>query len=270
MRAGIYYNKNYISNNKFYLNKICDFLTRRAEGYKIVMSSDDLEGLDVLIVLGGDGTILTMASDCAMRGIPIMGINYGHMGFLAEFERDNLDSALEMLVTGNYKIQKRSMLKVEYQGNEFYALNDLVLQRSTNGNEFCNTINITAEIDGSTVDRFLSDGLIVSTPTGSTAYAMAAGGSVLTPDLEAFSLTPICAHSLHSRPIVFSDKSHLKLYSEDSHTVLNIVIDGIVREQTRGFEEIKVSKADIFVDFITSCKSDFFIKLLFKLNKWSK
>ncbi len=270
MKVGIFYNKKYFSNNKYYLNQITDFLTANSCGYKIVETRDDITDIDALIVLGGDGTILTVASRCAEKGVPIMGINYGHMGFLAEFEREKLDGALELLVSGKYKLQKRSMLKIICGKAEFFALNDLVVQRSTSGNEFCNTINISAEIDGSVVDRFLADGIIVSTPTGSTAYSLAAGGSVLTPDIEAFILTPICAHSLHSRPIVYSDKSTLKLYPVETHTALNVVVDGVIIDSLSQFNEITVTKADCFVEFITADDSDFFDKLLFKLNKWSK
>lgn len=270
MIIGIYYNKKYFANNKFYLNKITDFLSEKNFGFKIVDNKEDIFCIDVLIVLGGDGTILTVASKCAEAGIPIMGINYGHMGFLAEFERDKLNNALELLASGKYNTQKRSMLKILCGGNVFYALNDLVIQRSTSGNGFCNTINISAEIDGSMVDRFLADGIIVSTPTGSTAYSLAAGGSILTPDINAFILTPICAHSLHSRPIVFSDISTLKLYPTETNTALNIVVDGVAISSLEQFTEITVTKADFAVEFITAEDSDFFNKLLFKLNKWSK
>lgn len=270
MRVGIFYNKNYFANNKFYLNKITEFLTAADFNYKFIENKEDIVDIDVLIVLGGDGTILTVASKCAEKEIPIMGINYGHMGFLAEFERDKLDVALNILASEKYKIQKRSMLKISCGGNEYYALNDMVVQRSTSGNEFCNTINISAEIDGSTVDKFLADGIIVSTPTGSTAYSLAAGGSVLTPDIEAFILTPICAHSLHSRPVVYSDKSVLKLYPVETNTALNVVVDGATIDCLKHFDEITITKADCFVKFITANDSDFFNKLLFKLNKWSK
>ncbi|MCD8201127.1 MAG: NAD(+)/NADH kinase [Clostridia bacterium] len=270
MKVGIYYNKNYISNNKYYLNIITDYLGSQPDGYKIVEGEGDLSGIGMLMVLGGDGTILTLATACAVRDIPIMGINYGHTGFLAEFDRTHVEDALKMLSNGDYDVDSRSMLDISFKGRHFLALNDIVLQRSTNGNEFVNTIDITAEIDGTLVDRFTADGLIVSTPTGSTGYSLSAGGSILTPGINAFMLTPICAHSLHSRPVVFSDKSVLKLYGEDTHTAINLVADGKILENTRGVDEITVTKSESFVRFITPRGSSFFEKLLFKLNKWSK
>ncbi|MCD8205899.1 MAG: NAD(+)/NADH kinase [Clostridia bacterium] len=247
-----------------------EFLKSHGAGYRIVSDEKDLPGLNFLIVLGGDGTILTLASVCGILGIPIMGVNYGHMGFLAEFERDSLEDALGMLVEGSFNLAERSMLKISYGDKTLYALNDLVMQRSTSGNEFVNTIEISAEIDGSVVDRFASDGLIVSTPTGSTGYSLSAGGSVLSPGIDAFILTPICAHSLHSRPVVYSDKSTLCLYGEDSHTVINLVVDGKILDSSKNFGKITVTKAEASVKFVTPKGGDFFKNLLFKLNKWSK
>ncbi|MGN0818230.1 MAG: NAD(+)/NADH kinase [Candidatus Coproplasma sp.] len=270
MKVGIYYNKNYLSDNLVYIEKISKAFKARNIQCITVGTFNDLNGLDLLMVLGGDGTILMVASECAKRNVKIIGINYGHMGFLAEFEPDKLDSAIELVCSGNFKTEKRSMLKIEYANKTHYALNDLVIQRSTSGNAFSNTINLLAEIDGSTVDNYTADGLIVSTPTGSTAYSLAAGGSVLTPDIAAFIMTPICAHSLHSRPVVFSDSSTLKIRQVDRRSVLNIIVDGVAVDSLYDFDVISVSKAEYAVEFITSSEHDFFNKLLIKLSIWSK
>lgn len=270
MRVGIYFNKNYLSDNMVYLEKISKTFKANQVNCIVVNSLDDLKGLDILMVLGGDGTILMVASECARLGVKIIGINYGHLGFLAEFEPDKLDKAIELVCSGDFKTEKRSMLKIEYGNNTFYALNDLVIQRSTSGNAFSNTINLHAEIDGSTVDNYSADGLIVSTPTGSTAYSLAAGGSVLTPDISAFIMTPICAHSLHSRPVVYSDNSTLKIMQNDRRSVLNIIVDGVAVDASFDFDVIKVTKAEYAVEFITSSEHDFFNKLSIKLSIWSK
>lgn len=270
MKAGLYFNKNYLSDNKSYLERITAKLLQRGVSCKYVNAFSDLDGLDVLMVLGGDGTILMVASECAKRGIKIIGINYGHVGFLTEFEPSNLDEAIELVCSGNFVTQKRSMLKITHGDKTYYALNDLVVQRSTYGNAFSNTINLRAEIDGSTVDNYTADGLIVSTPTGSTAYSLAAGGSVLTPDLNAFILSPVCAHSLHSRPIVFSDSSTLIINQTNSRSQINIVVDGKAVEAVSDFEKIIVTKAEYSVEFINAEKQSFYNKLLLKLNIWSK
>ncbi|MDE7167478.1 MAG: NAD(+)/NADH kinase [Clostridia bacterium] len=268
MKVGIYLNEKYFSDNKKYINQISSAFS--PELCSVVKSSADLDGLEVLFVLGGDGTILNVAAECATRGIKIIGINYGHIGFLAEFEPDKLDEAIELVKGGKYKVQSRSMLKIEAAGKEFLALNDLVIQRSTSGTNFCNTVSLHAEIDGTTVDNFSSDGIIVSTPTGSTAYSLAAGGSVLTPDIGAFILTPICPHSLHSRPVVFGDGSLLSISPVNAGAPLGLIVDGRTVGEVKDGEKVIVSKSEYKADFITSDDKNFFSKLLIKLNIWSK
>ena len=270
MKAGIYFNKNYISDNRRYVERIDGALTKRGDTCRVVENFSDLDGIEVLFVLGGDGTILMIAAECAVRGIKIIGINYGHMGFLAEFEPEKIDDAIALVCGGNYKIQKRSMLKIECSGKEFYALNDLVIQRGTAGSEFSNTVNLHAEIDGTTVDNFSSDGIIISTPTGSTAYSLAAGGSVLAPELNAFIMTPICSHTLHSRPVVYSDSSTLTICPVNAKARLVLAVDGREVASLTGEETVKVTKAGHCVEFITADDKNFFNKLLIKLSIWSK
>lgn len=270
MKIGVYFNKNYIADNRVYVDKLERVFKIKGYECKTVDCFDDLDGLDVLFVLGGDGTILLVASECAKRGVKIIGINYGHMGFLAEFEPEKLDDAIDLVCRGDYKVQKRSMLEIALGDKRFYALNDLVLQRSTVGNNFSNTVNLHAEIDGTTVDNFSSDGIIISTPTGSTAYSLAAGGSILAPELNAFILTPICAHSLHSRPVVYSDGSKLTVSPKDASAPLVVAVDGRVEGTIEAGETVTVTKAVKQVEFITAENKNFFNKLLIKLNIWSK
>lgn len=268
MTVGLFYKKKYFKNTD-YLDTVVRTLNNKNIQCRVAEDSANLDGLDVLLVFGGDGTILTVASECARRGIKILGINYGHIGFLAEFEPEKLNNALEMLCSGNYSTQKRSLLKINYCGKIYYALNDLVIQRCTSGNAFSNTVNLEAAIDGSTVDNYTADGLIVSTPTGSTAYSLAAGGSILTPDINAFIMTPICAHSLHSRPVVYSDKSTLTILRQDDRGALNIIVDGVAEDCLFGDGKIEITRAEFDLEFITSPNRNFFNKLLIKLNKWS-
>ena len=270
MKAGIYYNKNYLTENKLYIDKIVPSLKKNNIDCLTVNNSSELDGLDILCVLGGDGTILTVSAECARRGIKILGINYGHMGFLTEFEPDKIDEAVKLVCNGNYSIQKRTMLEVLCAGKRYIALNDLVIQRSTGGRDFSNTVSLKAEIDGVTVDNYTSDGIIISTPTGSTAYSLSAGGSILTPDINAFIMTPICAHSLHSRPVVYSDDSVLEIVQVNGNTPLNIIIDGKIVNVITDNEIIKIKKSEFYTEFITRGNKNFFNKLLIKLNIWSK
>ncbi len=270
MVAGIYYNKKYLGENTASVDAIVRAFSKSGNSSRILESNNNLNGVDVLFVLGGDGTILSVASECAKRNIKIVGVNFGHMGFLAEFESYSLNDAIDLVLKENYKLRRRGMLKIVCGKKEFLALNDLVIQRSTGGTTFANTVNLHAEIDGATVDNFSSDGLIISTPTGSTAYSLAAGGSVLTPDLNAFILTPICPHSLHSRPVVFSDKSKLIINAIDAREPLVLIVDGKVAGEVNNGEMVKICKSDIYANFITQAEGNFFDKLLMKLNIWSK
>lgn len=270
MNVGIYFNKNYLSENKLYLDKLIPLLKSNGINHRIVDSSIHLDGLDILFVLGGDGTILTVASDCARRGIKLLGINYGHLGFLTEFEPDKISEAVELVSSGKYVIQKRTMLEVQCGADKYYALNDLVIQRSTGGHNFSNTVSLRAQIDGAVVDNYTADGIIVSTPTGSTAYSLSAGGSILTPDINAFIMTPVCAHSLHSKPVVYSDNSVLEVLPLSGKTPLNIIIDGRIVNVITQSEVIKVKKSGYCSEFITRSDKDFFNKLLAKLSIWSK
>lgn len=271
MKVGLYYNLKYLDVNKDYIDTFIKTLSERAIDCETVDSLNKIKGLDVLVVLGGDGTILTIAAECAAQSVKIIGINYGHVGFLADFEPHQFAEALDLVCSGNFTTEKRSMLHVTHSsGREYYALNDAVIQRSTSGNSFSNTINLHAEINCSTVDNFSADGLILSTPTGSTAYSLAAGGSILAPDLGAFIMTPICAHSLHSRPIVFSDKCTVTVSRIDNRGVLNLIIDGKAVDIINKDDVIKVKKADRYVEFISLPNGNFFNKLLYKLNVWGK
>jgi len=270
MDVGVYINVKYKSMQDEYFNKIFSEFCRVGFGCVLVDKAEDISGIDVLLVLGGDGTILNVAKQCAINGIKILGVNCGHMGFLADFESNQLTEAIEAIIGGKFGTIKRSMLSVEYEGKTYLGLNEVVIQRCTTGNSFSNTVNLHAEIDGSTVDNFTADGLIVSTPTGSTAYSLSAGGSILTPDLNAFILTPVCPHSLHSRPIVFNDKSVVKINQIEKSRMLNLIVDGKVVETVNSFSTFTIKKSDTSLEFISVGGNNFFDKLYIKLNIWSK
>lgn len=269
MKAGIYFNKNHFEYNKVYVENLTPILASKGVQPVVVENVEAAEGIDVLFVLGGDGTILQTASACARKKIKIIGVNYGHLGFLAEFEPDKLKNAVDLVCGGKYKIQRRSMLEVSFCGKKYEALNDMVIQRNTGGDDFCNTVSLCAEIDGATVDNFSSDGIIISTPTGSTAYSLAAGGSVLAPDVNAFIMTPVCAHSLHSRPVVYGDGSSVTIRAVNSRKPLVLIVDGRTVDKINSGDTVTVKKSDFTADFITENDKNFFNKLLIKLNKWS-
>ena len=270
MNVGIYYNKKHLTENLANVSKIEKFFKAYGVGCRIISTADNLDGLDILLVLGGDGTILTVASKCAERSIKILGINYGHLGFLTEYEQEKIEDALNLVCSGKFSIKKRAMLEIGCNGKKYYALNDFVIQRSTGGQNFSNTVSLKAEIDGALVDNYMSDGIIISTPTGSTAYSLSAGGSVLAPDLDAFILTPICAHSLHSRPVVFNANSVVTISPLNTKSRLNVIVDGKIVDTVDDKVKFTIQKSGFFAEFISRGEKDFFDKLLIKLNIWSK
>lgn len=207
---------------------------------------------DLVIALGGDGTILDCAKKMAKRDKPILGINLGHLGYMAELEMSELDD-LSKIVEGNYAIDRRSMIDVEVfskDGTSRYkscALNDAVI---TNGS-VSKLINLELYAEDSLVTTYRADGLIVSTPTGSTAYAMSAGGSISDPKVKCTLVTPICPHSFASRQLIFSDETKIRIKNisvREKHLV--ITLDGKVNCELYRDDTVVISKSDLTVQLV--------------------
>ncbi len=169
------------------------------------------ERCDLVIVLGGDGTLLSVARRCA-GGPPILGVNLGHLGYLTEVGRDNLYPALLQILAGRMSVEARTLLaatleRASGERSEFLALNDVVVAKTAPSR----IIELDLAIDGRPVSRYRADGLVVSTPTGSTAYNLSAGGPIVHPLLPVVVLTPICPHTLTLRPLVMPDSSQVEI-----------------------------------------------------------
>ena len=268
MKVGVYCNR---ATKKFLSVRVALIEALRGAGIPFAEFAevDAIGGVDVLVVLGGDGTILKVAIEAGRRGIRALGINAGNLGFLTEFEGDQVQEAVRLL-SGKYDTERRSVLEVVVNGNSFYALNEAVFQRRYEPEADDNVVAVCAEIDGKKVDEFVGDGIIISTPTGSTAYSLSAGGSILTPGIAAFILTPVCAHSLHNRPIVYADSSLLRVRLSERRAGVALYCDGKPVGGLHYGGKILLKKADFGVEFIKNKDSNFFDRLLFKLNKWSK
>ena len=190
----------------------------------IFSSYNDLNNsFDLMITIGGDGTLLRSVSFVRDLDIPIIGINTGRLGFLATINQDLLTSEMSKILLGNYKIEKRTLLEVKIKGskiiNEFgIALNEVTVGRKNT----TSMIKIKTFLDGEYLNSYWADGLITSTPTGSTGYSLSCGGPIMSPLSQTLSLTPIAPHNLNARPLIISDKTKIELYvsgREKSHLV---------------------------------------------------
>ncbi len=167
---------------------------------------------DLLICLGGDGTMLAVAAEAARRGILLAGINTGHLGFLTTCGNNEYKALESAIIHGTYTVQERSLLEVvrgcgQQTYTPSYALNEVALMRAKTGR----MIDVDVELDGCLLNCYHADGVLVATPTGSTAYSLSAGGALLWPTADVVTLTPICSHSLNSRPVVVPDSLEIKL-----------------------------------------------------------
>lgn len=224
------------------------------------------EKAECAAVIGGDGTILRAAEPCARLNIPIMGINMGHIGFMTEIEKDEIEEAAERLLKGDYKTEERMMMKVAVCKNDgnrsvYYALNDAVISKTNAG-------MLSAEIytDGEKVNEYIADGLIISTPTGSTAYSLSAGGPVADPSSELFIATPICAHMLSSRCAILSaDKRISVCVTEKGAGEAMITVDGQIKERIVCGEYVEIQKSTKKIKIIKMGKQSFYDVMIQKL-----
>lgn len=269
MRAGIFCNR---STKKFceVQDTLFRLLKEKGIEYSVYYAVEEIGDIDVLIVLGGDGTILKVAIEAGKRGILLLGINAGNLGFLTEFEGNEVKEAVELLGKEDFSTEERSVLEISVNGESCYALNEAAFHRHYDEAVDNNVVAVVAEIDGKRVDKIVGDGIIVSTPTGSTAYSLSAGGPILTPNISAFILTPVCAHSLHNRPVVYPDSSAMRICLAEEGAALTLYCDGKYMGIVGCGDEVVLRRAKFAVKFIKREDSNFFDKLLFKLNKWSE
>ncbi len=197
-------------------NGITVYLDEKYEKYvplkvNFVREEDVYILCDVILSLGGDGTLIGAARNAAVYGKPIMGINLGHLGFLSELEKDDL-SGLNKLISGNYTVDERMMLNckvtdIDGKVHEFDCLNDIIISRGS----YPRMIDFELKVGNETVEKYMADGMIVSTSTGSTAYSLSAGGPVVEPNVELIITTPICPHSFKNKSIIFGSDRELEI-----------------------------------------------------------
>jgi NAD+ kinase len=226
-----------------------------------------LKNVNFVISMGGDGTLLFTAREFARYSLPIIGVNVGKLGFITESQKHELKYELELFLNGNYKIDRRMMLEAKvYRNNEnianFFALNDFVIGK----NSLSRISTVETYINDNYICTYEADGLIVSTPTGSTAYNLSALGPILQPQLHAIILNPICNHSLRVRPLVISDDSDIKARLLSKYLDERLVADGQEWLKLEYGDEVVIKKSGFFANIVKSSKRDFFDILKNKLH----
>jgi NAD+ kinase len=226
--------------------------------------------VDLIVVLGGDGTLLSTARAVNRRSVPLLAVNLGGLGFLTVITREELYATLETAIAGELITERRVQLEAEIvRQNElvasYLALNDVVLNKGA----IARVLDFEVWVDGKFVSTYKSDGLIASTPTGSTAYSLAAGGPVVVPTASAFIVTPICSHALTNRPIVVPDSVAIEVTVNSAREPVYLTIDGQVGISLRHEDVVRLRKAQSYIELVQSPHKTYFEILRQKL-KWGE
>ena len=228
---------------------------------KVAEINNAVKDIDLAIIVGGDGTILRAARFYAPLNVPIFGINVGRLGFLAQVKVDEIESGLEKLINNDYKIDERLMISF----GENNALNDIVVKSAN----CAKTVDFMVYLNEKPVCNYLADGIIISTPTGSTAYTLSAGGPVLEPSLQALVLVPICPHTLNARPLVIPADETIEIRPKENFETFTVYVDGQI--DIDGQKNVIVKKSNykakiILLNKNTTREDGFYTVLREKLN----
>ena len=225
---------------------------------------------DFIIVLGGDGTMLSVARLVGEKRLPILGVNIGGLGFLTAVQKEEIYEVLEKVINGQCPVEERMMLTACVLRHseciaEYLVVNDVVVNKGA----LARIIDLETYIDNNYVATFKADGLIVSTPTGSTAYALSAGGPIVYPTLSSIVLAPICPHTLTNRPIVLPDSVRVDIVLKSANEDVFLTVDGQVGFSLRQNDIVQVKKSQLKAQFFIPCERDYFEILRTKL-KWGE
>jgi NAD+ kinase len=226
--------------------------------------------VDLLVVLGGDGTMIATARLIGDRETPVLGINYGSLGYLTEFRIEEMFLALETILAGDYELDRRVSLRVEHTRNgeilsSNRVLNDVVINKAA----LARIIEIEVRLDKLFVNNFRADGLIISTPTGSTAYSLSAGGPIIYPTMNAVVITPICPFTLTNRPIVVPDTAEIELHLRTENEEVALTLDGQVGFELKSADVVKIRKSRTTFNLVQPPNRNYFDVLRDKL-RWGR
>ena len=255
---------------RFKVKVLLDEEAARMTGvHKALPRAEVVTGSDLVVVLGGDGTFLSAARSVRMHGPPLVGINLGSLGFLTEIQRRDVTSALTTILKGEAEEERRLMLAVRVLCNgrllsSYTALNDVVLAKSS----LARTVRLRVEVDGHPVSSYRSDGLIISTPTGSTAYSLSAGGPLVHPAMDAILITPICPHALTNRPLLIPARASVGVSRSSGTDPIHLTVDGQTGGPFGPRDRIEVRRSRISLRLMHPFRRTFYDTLRTKL-KWN-
>lgn len=244
-----------------FMSKAIDFQSRDT-----FSDHEDLAGVDLMIGIGGDGTILNTLIYVRDSGIPVLGLNTGRLGFLSTVSTDEIDDVISAIESGSYQVEKRSVLQLKSKTDLFapvnYALNEVAVHK----NDISSMVTISAFVDGVFINSYWADGLIISTATGSTAYSMSCGGPIVMPGTKTFVITPIAPHNLNIRPLVIPDSSKIRLVVEgrDRHHLVSLDSRSTTLENAQTLE---ISKAPFSMNLLR-VKDEHFIQTIRHKLMW--
>ncbi len=277
-RIGISSRKNLEKHHKIF-RRLFDYLNKKGKKVFLEKRVADILGeenynelilgktkLDLILVMGGDGTILRVISKLKSFDAKIFGINMGHLGFLSEIPPVQINKILDKIFVGKFDLDIRMLLDIVLERGgkvikKFHALNEVAISQAT----LSRLIHLKTKVDGRKLANYKADGLLVSTPTGSTAYNLSAGGPIVHPALNAFILTPICPHSFNQKPIVIPDNKKIEITVSSDYEAINMTVDGQQNVTVKEGDVIKIKKNEP-VQFIRLLTESYFTNLRNKLG----
>jgi len=245
----------------------CDETARLTPGTKSVAPADFIKNIDVLMAFGGDGTMLNAVRLLNGRDIPVLGVNLGSLGFLTSVSQADIERAIGCVAGGQFTTSRRAMVECSIKGKTqkiccYRALNDIVIDRGAS----LRIVTLNLVIEGEEVSSFVCDGLIVSTPTGSTGHSLSTGGPILHPESAVFVITPICPHTLSTRPLVIPDNKLIGVEVAKSAGDLILSVDGQIGEPLKTADRIEIRRSAVHVRFVHLPDYSYFSVLRHKLQ----
>ncbi|MDN5303665.1 MAG: kinase [Fusobacteriaceae bacterium] len=255
----IIYNTDKIEAIKFY-KESCEYLQKKNVN---ILSEENIDKADFFIVIGGDGTLLHASHKIYKYKKPILGINKGNLGFLTEIKSEEAFQMYDEILKNNFTVTKRKFIKVTYNNREIIGLNEAVIAKDGINSKM---INVTAKIDNKYLTTYRADGVIIATPTGSTAYSLSVGGPIISPELDVMIINPIAPHTLTARPLIVDNKKKIE-FKIENNTKTYLLVDGRENIALNCNDKIEITMSDEYIELIESKNRDYYSVLREKL-KW--